>query len=149
MCRTVYVFVAGTALMGLAAGCGNSDGETEADRVGVGAECTVDPGADPPSTCPVVQKDEMDVQLECLQFKGGYCGVEGCTGDLDCPDGSACVTHDDGKNYCFRECTDKPECNLNRPTCESNCVGSITFVDPRDDRKACEPPSASTSCPIP
>ena len=54
MCKIVYVFIAGTALMGLAAGCGNSDGETEADRVGVGAECTVDPSADPPSTCPVV-----------------------------------------------------------------------------------------------
>jgi hypothetical protein len=128
---------------GVAAGCG--DDATEADRIGVGAECTVDPSADPPSTCPVVQKDEMDIQLECLPFKGGYCGIEGCEGDAACPEGSACVTHDDGKNYCFRECTVKPDCNRNRPTCEANCVGSVTFVDLRNERKACEPPSA-TDC---
>ena len=92
----------------------------------------------------------MDIQLDCLPFKGGYCGLEGCTGDVDCPDGSACVMHEDGKNYCFRECTDKEvDWNRNRPTCEANCVGSVTFVDPRDERKACEPPSAITSCPIP
>ena len=86
----------------------------------------------------------MEVQLECLtQFKGGYCGLEGCQGDVDCPEGSACVTHSDGKNYCFRERLDKPDCNLNRSVeNESNCVGSIAFVDPRNDRKACEPPSS-------
>jgi hypothetical protein len=128
-------------LVGAVAGCGGDEG-TEADRIGVGAECTVDPSADPPSNCPVVQKDEMDIQLKCLQFKGGYCGLEDCTGDVQCPEGSACITHDDGKNYCLRECTDKPDCNLNRPTCPANCVGSVTFVDPRNDRKACEPPSA-------
>ena len=69
---------------GAVAGCGNDDG-TEADRIGVGAECTADPSADPPSTCPVVQKDEMDIQLECLEFKGGYCGLEGCEGDVELP----------------------------------------------------------------
>ena len=113
-------------------GCG--DGTTEADRVGVGAECSST------AECPA----PMEVQLECLtQFKGGYCGLEGCQGDVDCPEGSACVTHSDGKNYCFRECLDKPDCNLNRSVeNESNCVGSIAFVDPRNDRKACEPPSS-------
>ena len=54
-----------------------------------------------------------------------------------------CVTHDDGVNYCFRDCVDKPDCNRNRSLeNEANCVGSITFVDPRNDRKACEPPSS-------
>jgi len=120
--------------MGIAMGCGDS-GETEADRVGVGAECT------DAAEC---ELDDDEVELECLtQFTGGYCGLEGCTGDQDCPEGSACVTHDDGNNYCFRVCVDKPDCNLNRVEENwSNCVGSITFVDPRNDRKACEPPSS-------
>ena len=98
----------------------------------VGRECTS--GAE----CPV----EMEIRLECLvQFKGGYCGLEGCKGDADCPEGSACVSYDDGKNYCFRLCQDKPECNRDRSAeNESNCTGSVTFVDSRNDRKACEPP---------
>jgi hypothetical protein len=127
-------------VVGIAAGCGGDDG-TEADRIGVGAECTADPGGDPPSTCPIV---EMDVQLECLtQFKGGYCGLEDCTGDTGCPEGSACVAHDDGNNYCFRVCTDKPECNRNRSAeNESNCSANITFVEEPQDRKACVPPSS-------
>jgi len=140
MCRTMCVLSC-LVLVGAVAGCGGDEG-TEADRIGVGAECTADPSADPPSTCPVVQKDEMDIQLQCLEFKGGYCGLENCTGDASCPDGSACIMHDDGKNYCFRECTEKLDCNRNRPTCPANCVSSITFIDPRNERKACKPPSA-------
>jgi hypothetical protein len=136
----MYV-IAGLMLLGAVAGCGGDD-STEADRIGVGAECTVDPSADPPSTCPVV---EMGIQLDCLtQFKGGYCGLEKCTGDAGCPEGSACVAHDDGSNYCFRVCTDKPECNRNRTAGEneSNCSANITFVDEPQNRKACVPPSS-------
>ena len=114
------------------AACGS--GETEADRLGVGAQCSS------LGECDTVG----EIELECLtRFKGGYCGLEGCEGDVDCPDGSACVTHDDGTNYCFRICVDKPECNRYRAIDkEANCVGSITFVDPRNERKACEPPSS-------
>jgi len=145
----MYVFVAGAAVLGLVTGCGNSDGETEteADRIGVGAECTVDPDpdADPPSTCPVV---EMENQLDCLtQFTGGYCGLEGCKGDVDCPEGSACVTNDDTNNYCYRLCRNKEDCNLNRSVDnEANCVGSgtINFVEGGTERKACEPPSSGS-----
>ena len=135
MCRFMYAVLGMTSMMGLAMGCGDSGGETAADRVGVGAEC---------SDAAKCESEDEEFVLECLtQFKGGYCGLEGCEGDLDCPEGSACVTHDDGKNYCFRVCQDKPECNLNRlEENESNCVGSITFVDDRNDRKACEPPSS-------
>jgi hypothetical protein len=127
----MYV-IAALMWIGVSAGCG--DGATEADRIGVGAQCTA------AAECPAV----MDIELDCLtQFKGGYCGLEGCSGDLGCPEGSACVAHDDGNNYCFRVCTDKPECNYNRSVAnESNCVGSVTFVDERNDRKACEPPSS-------
>ena len=118
----------------LALGCG--DDASEADRLGVGAECT---GS---ADCDVVD----EVELDCLtQFKGGYCGLADCEGDEDCPQGSACVTHSgDGKNYCFRLCEIKPDCNRNRASDnEANCVGSIDFVDPRNERKACEPPSGS------
>ena len=125
------LLVVGTGLF--VVGCG--DGSTEADRIGVGWECTAKAECETP---------EQEIELECLeQFTGGYCGLEGCDGDGDCPEGSACVTHDDGINYCFRACVDKPDCNHERSLeNEANCVGSITFVDPRNDRKACEPPSS-------
>lgn len=115
----------------LSAGCG--DDSTEADRLGVGAECTAS------AECDTVD----DIELNCLtQFDGGYCGLEGCEGDQDCPEGSACVV-DGNEQYCFRTCVDKPDCNQNRSEeDEANCVGSIEFVDPRDGRKACEPPSS-------
>lgn len=132
MSRLMYVAICMS--LGVA-GCG--DDSTEADRIGVGAECTTN------EDCP--PQDELE--LACLtQFKGGYCGRVDCTGDVDCPEGSACVTHqEDGTNYCFRECQDKPDCNQNRSVeNEANCVGSIDFVDPRNERKACEPPSSGT-----
>lgn len=120
-----------SVVMVLACGCG--DDATEADRLGVGAACTAS------ATCETVD----EIELECLtQFTGGYCGLEGCEADADCPEGSACVI-EGGDTFCYRLCLDKPECNLNRPAdVEANCVGSIDFVEPRNDRKACEPPSA-------
>jgi len=118
-------------VLGLWMGCGDDDDDvgTEADEHGVGAQCST-----------VEDCDEEGQQ--CLtQFKGGYCGIEDCTGDLDCPEGSACVAHEDGTNYCFRICIDKSECNLNRePEWESNCSSNITFVD-HEGGKACVPPS--------
>ena len=114
-------------------GCGDG---TEADRIGVGAQCTASAECDSPE----------GFELTCLmQFKGGYCGLEGCMGDDDCPEGSACVTNDDDKNYCYRLCVEKPDCNRNRSTeNEANCVGSgtIDFVDGGSARKACEPPTS-------
>jgi hypothetical protein len=114
------------------AACGDDDDEglTEAQRHGVGAACDDD------SDCYVGEQE-----LTCLDFKGGYCGLEGCTADTDCPAGSACVEHEDGANYCFLLCVDKPECNYTRPVeIESNCVSSITFVGEAKG-KACVPPS--------
>ena len=110
-------------------GCG---GGTEAQRRGVGAECAKD------SDC--VEKGQR-----CLtNFKGGYCGISPCTADADCPTGSACVTHDDGVNYCFLICTDKPQCNRSRsPDNEANCVGSAVLVETPKDRKVCVPPSGN------
>lgn len=133
MCRKMYAIM--VLVAGLAAfGCGDSD-ETEADRVGVGVECTDALQCESP--------DEQ-VMLQCLtQFAGGYCGLEDCEGDEDCPEGSACIAHDDGNNYCFRICRDKPECNRNRsPENEANCSSNVDFVDGTQERKACVPPSS-------
>ena len=134
MCRFVYVL--SVIAVGFIAGCGD-DGSTEADRVGVGAQCTASAECESP--------DEQIV-LECLtQFTGGYCGLEGCVEDADCPEGSACVTADDGKNYCYRLCQNKDDCNRNRDEENwANCVGSgtINFVEGGEGRKACEPPSS-------
>lgn len=113
-------------LLASCSGCGN-----EADNIGVGAEC---------STNDDCNQDDGDQQ--CLsQFKGGYCGLEGCDSDDDCPEAAACVTHE-GANYCFRVCVDKEECNENRSDeFLSNCSSSVTFADGSKDGKACLPPS--------
>jgi hypothetical protein len=113
------------ALMLVALGCGS-----DADDLGVGAECAVN--------------DDCDVAggQACLGFKGGYCGIEGCDSNDDCPEFSGCVAHTDGTNYCFRLCADKIDCNENRSfENESNCSSSVDFVDPDTNAKACVPPS--------
>jgi hypothetical protein len=116
-------------------GCDDDDGSTEADRLGVGAECK--------SSEDCLQEGDGGVNLTCLpQFKGGYCGLEGCGSNEDCPEASACVAHDDGNRYCFRSCTDKAECNVNRsPDNESNCSSNVTYVDDDTRGKSCVPPS--------
>ncbi len=121
--------------------CGSD--EPDADRFGVGAECA--------STEECLQDP---VELSCIPtstFRGGYCGILGCTNDAECPEASRCVTHEDtGQNYCFRVCIDKAlDCNANRtPENEANCVSSkVTFVDSGDTARAgdkvCVPPSGS------
>jgi hypothetical protein len=123
--------LAAGALAGLLTACGDDD--TEADRLGVGAQCTAND-----------QCDEDTSQLCLTQFKGGYCGIQGCTKDADCPEASACVAHTDGMNYCFRTCLDKLECNENRDLeNESNCSSSVEFVDGMKTLKACVPPSGT------
>jgi len=117
----------------LGAGCGDDDegtGISQAQQRGVGAACSRD-------------EDCTEPGQVCLAFKGGYCGVADCTADAQCPAGSACVTHDDQRNYCFLICTDKVQCNQTRPAdIESNCSSSITFVDDNPEFKACVPPSS-------
>jgi len=111
------------------AACGGSEG-TEADRLGVGAQC-------------VKNADCQDGQTCLTQFKGGYCGISGCTKNADCPAASACVAHDDGMKYCFRICVEKIECNQHRTVdFESNCSSSATTVEtPKSASKVCLPPS--------
>jgi hypothetical protein len=115
----------------LCTSCG--DDGTEADRLGVGAQCTASD-----------QCEQDPTAQECLtQFAGGYCGIEDCVHDDDCPEASACIAHTDGVNYCFRTCIDKIDCNANRDVeNESNCSSSVVFVDGTNGRKACIPPSS-------
>ena len=103
---------------------------SDADDLGVGAQCAMN------DDC-----NQDDGAQTCLPFKGGYCGLMGCTGDADCPDASACIAHTDGVNYCFRICADKPDCNANRDVeNEANCSSSVDFVEGANGRKACVPP---------
>lgn len=119
-------FAAFVAVLSLQAACGS-----DADDIGVGAQCTAND-----------QCNQDDGAQTCLPFKGGYCGLQGCTKDADCPEASACVTHEDNVNYCFRICADKPECNANRDVeNEANCSSSVTFVEAKSGVKACVPPS--------
>ena len=112
--------------------CGDDDDGSEADRAGVGAEC-------------VTSEDCAEDGQTCLTtFSGGYCGVQDCAVDDDCPAGSSCVIHDDGVNYCFLNCVDKVDCNTHRSgDNEANCSASITYVDEANAGKACVPPSGS------
>lgn len=131
--HTSRVSVALSSLLALGSaltlgGCGSDD----ARDLGVGSACANS------AECP---EQPNEPQLECLPFKGGYCGLEGCAQDADCPVGSACIDHE-GTNYCFLVCIEKAECNLHRPAgAESNCSSNVTFVDGADGRKACVPPS--------
>jgi hypothetical protein len=134
---TRLLFAATSAAFGsfVLVACGDDDpgdgGESAAQRAGVGAACLAD------DDC-----DQKNAPLKCLSFKGGYCGLEDCQANSDCPEGSACVAHDDGMNYCFLVCSDKPECNITRPAdSEANCSSSITFVEAGTNAKACVPPS--------
>ncbi len=131
--RLLFATLSLLALCSTLPACGDDDDEglTEAQRHGVGAACDDD------SDCYV-----GDLELTCLPFKGGYCGLEGCAGDEECPPGSACVAHEDGQNYCFLVCREKVECNPTRPLeIESNCSSNISFVDGKKGDKACVPPS--------
>jgi len=118
----LVVMLAGSSFVA----CGN-----DADDLGVGAQCTMT------NDC-----NQDDGAQTCLPFKGGYCGLMGCTVDADCPEASACITHTDQVNYCFRICGDKPDCNANRDLeNEANCSSSVDFVEGAMGRKACVPPS--------
>jgi hypothetical protein len=126
------------AFMNMLAGCGDDDDGTAADRVGIAAECASD------AECPEVRRGDETVQLRCLRaFRGGYCGIADCQQNDDCPDGSACVAHDDGSSYCFRVCAEKVECNRNRSLeNEANCSSNIDFAEADTNGKACVPPSS-------
>jgi hypothetical protein len=132
----------------------DTDGD-QADLLGIGAQC------DATEDCPIVEFDsgagggggvgggssDGTTQLQCLtQFAGGYCAIENCSSNADCPEDSTCVAHTDGTNYCFRECAEKSECNANRDAeNEANCSANFDYAHPADETsslKACVPPSS-------
>ena len=139
LCAVAFGVPFGAAL-GVAFGvsCGGDD-ESAADRVGVGAACSAR------ERCPQATRNGAQIDLTCIEaFRGGYCGIKNCQADTDCPDGSACVNHDDGSRYCFRVCADKSECNRNRdPENESNCSSNVDFAQVTTGIKACVPPSGN------
>lgn len=126
--KRAFRLIAALAVLPLLAMCGSD--YDEADLLGIGASCS--------------KTEECTQDQQCLtEFKGGYCGVKDCETNDDCPGSSACVVHTNGKNYCFRVCVDKPECNGNRPAeTESNCVSSVTYVSGKKEGKVCEPPGS-------
>jgi hypothetical protein len=117
----------------LLAACGGDESAAEPGLVGAGCQTQDD-----------CQKDEQsgDVTKQCLlQFRGGYCAIDGCERDLECPSGSACVAHGDGNSYCFRLCSDDGECNRNRePGSEASCTSSAQFLE-RSGGRVCVPSS--------
>jgi hypothetical protein len=129
---SLFGILAALVSVTVATACGGSD----ADRLNVGAECLASEDCD----------NSDDFIQTCLpQFAGGYCGLQDCLDDLDCPEDSACIAHTDGVNYCFRTCADKPECNRNRSIeNESNCSSNVVFTDGANGRKACVPPSSGS-----
>jgi hypothetical protein len=112
--------------------CRSSGGGSDNRKVcvpgncGLGAACEVDADCGADLTC-------------LLEFGGGYCGVKGCTGNADCPEGSACVTHTNDENYCFATCERDADCTFCRwDGTKPGCTADVDFVDPGDLR-VCPP----------
>lgn len=122
---------AAAALVGTAA-CDRDPNEANAQLIG--GQCATLTDCD--------DGNDETPPLDCiLDFKGGYCGREGCTHDIDCPEGSICVSYE-GSTYCFLVCLYKEECNYNRSyENESNCSSNVDPVDGGND-KVCVPPSS-------
>jgi hypothetical protein len=120
-------------LCGLIVGlCGCGSGQSPANQLGVGADCTMSSECTQPG------------QVCLTEFKGGYCGISGCLHDTDCPQGSACVT-DNQTNFCFLVCAQKTDCNLNRSVAnEADCTSALPFVDGAMNRKVCRPPDSGS-----
>jgi hypothetical protein len=142
MRANIFRILACVALIVAVGACGDDGGGVPADTIGVGAQCMASTEClqpDPPCDSGV----DCYHQVCLTQFTGGYCGIANCTGNADCPEGSVCVAHDDNVNYCFRRCTDKGQCNVNRDADnESNCSSNVVFVTPGTAGKACVPPSS-------
>ena len=120
----------GIAALVLFSGCDDSS-STEADRIGVGAEC---------SEAAECESADEDITLTCLtEFAGGYCGLEGCEGDVDCPEGSACIAYDDGNHYCFASVSKSQSAIKTEPPKTKRIAlrTSISWTSARSVRPAC------------
>jgi hypothetical protein len=81
-------------------------------------------------------------ETECRsEFASGACLIA-CTGDLECPAGTACATLFAG-NFCVRRCTSSDECNIDRPPgAQAECDRRTNWVEPHLD-SGCKPPRAN------
>ena len=103
--------------------------------VALGIACGGPPKADIGSPCTKSEECNDEKKLTCLTtFVSGYCGVEGCSSNSDCPTGSVCVSHKDGKKYCFQTCKEKDECKSN-----ASCTVNVIFTDGAQGDKVCQP----------
>ncbi len=104
--------------------------------VAFGIACGGPPKAEIGAACTKDTDCNDKKKLTCLTaFVGGYCGIEGCTSDSSCPTGSTCVSHTNGKKYCFQICKEKGECSSSQSTCTKNVI----FVDGPKGNKVCLP----------
>src|SRR5687768_7882836 len=121
-----FLRILGASLLLSLAACGDS----ATDR-GVGSECAT-------------SDDCTEEGQTCLAFRGGYCGLTGCTMDEDCPVGAACMMRGDAINSCSRTYAVKHDCNANgTEATEATCSSTAMCVEGAMGRKACTPPSSS------
>jgi hypothetical protein len=81
--------------------------------------------------------------LECVtEFRGGYCTKRNCSVNADCPKDSLCVSHSNGKNYCYPICTAEFNCSFCRhPDFVASCRDDVDFAVAGTTGKVCVPPS--------
>lgn len=143
MSRLVVARFAIPLLAGLlASACNADDDRSEAERVGLGGGCQVD------ANCTQRAGDAAEgYDLTCfVDFDGGLCGIDQCDSGADCPEGSACVLHDNGQNHCFRLCSSDDECNVNRNAdVPASCTTNAQFLQNEgvEGDSVCIPPAAA------
>ena len=67
---------------------------------------------------------ECELNLICnkgASFPGGYCAKVGCTGDIQCPPGSHCISDTSLGGICLGMCDAPKDCDTSR----QDCVGRI------------------------
>lgn len=109
---------------------------TEAEQLELGAHCMNDAQCD-------LRAEGVDSEFRpiCLDgFEGGSCGLLRCGMHDECPEGSACIGHDDGFNYCFALCDETADCNRHRADdVAAVCMEGMRSIGP-DLGTVCVPP---------
>jgi hypothetical protein len=95
-CR--FGFSCGTSL-----GCEQTSGACVPGSRAVGAACVLD--ADCKSGLCTLEQGSGSGK----QWEGGYC-TQACSSSAPCPQGSSCVTYDDGTSYCASTCAASSDC---------------------------------------
>ena len=101
--------------------CRSSGGGSDNRKICVPGDCDVGEACSGDADCAT--------GLSCATgFQGGYCTVQGCTINTDCPANSVCVARD-GVNYCMRSCTADNDCGFCRPLgMRLTCTADVTDV---------------------